>query len=52
MAPFIGKSGNEFRIQIPKCEIPDTFIVLELKLSETEGNADEDYSPDEETIKD
>jgi hypothetical protein len=35
MAPYIGKSECRTKISVPHCEYPNTYIDLELRLTET-----------------
>ena len=48
MAPFIGKADGRFKVQFAKCEIPNTFLDIEFKLSEAEAGAGGEDSGDEE----
>ena len=48
MAPFITKTDGKYRVQFPKCEIPNTYLDIEFKLTESEHGAGDD-SGDEET---
>jgi hypothetical protein len=46
MAPFINKSDGRFRLAISPCELPNTFIELDIKLTETSNAATEDGESD------
>lgn len=47
MAPFIGKPDAKHRINFSKSEIPNCFLDIEFKLTETDAHAGDD-SGDEE----
>ena len=47
MAPFIGKTGGSFRIMVSKCEIPNTFLEIEFKVTETQDTSTGDESDEE-----
>jgi hypothetical protein len=48
MAPFIGKTDGKHRIQFAKCEVPNCYLDIEFKLSESSEGAGGDESGDEE----
>lgn len=50
MAPFIGKQDGHMKVHFAKCEIPNTYLDIEFKLSESD-HAPGDDSGDEE-VKD
>jgi hypothetical protein len=48
LAPFIGKTDGKIRLPVPKCELPNTVIEAEIKLTETTDTQGDDDSGDEE----
>ena len=50
MAPFIGKQDGHLKVHFAKCEIPNTYLDIEFKLSESDHPPGDD-SGDEE-VKD
>lgn len=48
MAPFITKPDGKLKVHFAKCEIPNTYLDIEFKLTESE-HAGGDDSGDEET---
>jgi hypothetical protein len=47
MSPFISKTDGHYKVHFSKCEIPNTFLDLEFKLTESDHPPGED-SGDEE----
>lgn len=47
MAPFIGKQDGHMKVHFAKCELPNTYLDIEFKLTETD-HAPGDDSGDEE----
>lgn len=52
LAPFITKTDGKIRLPIPKCELPNTVIEAEIKLTETTDAQTEDESGDEDHKED
>jgi len=42
MAPFIDKQDGRFKVHFGKCEIPNTYLDIEFKLTESEHGPGED----------